>query len=188
MSDNGQTWLIILNKVGSVLRLVTLRLANQARGLVTQTRNVNTARIHAPSKIEMTQSPYIRTLLQVDDNLQNTDLITQLIARRSDLKLLTATSGHQGIEMACSYLPDVILMDIKMPGMDGHEAFQRLRKNPSTARIPVIALSSNAYKVEIKQCLDAGFFCYITKPYRIAELMAMIDAALNCAEENRPTT
>lgn len=159
-----------------------------ARGLVTQTRSVYTTSINAPSNIEMTQSVYIRTLLHVDDDQQNTDLITQLIARRSDLKLLTATNGHQGIQMACAYLPDVILMDIEMPSMDGREAFQRLRKNPSTARIPAIALSSNAYQVEIKQCLDAGFFSYITKPYRITELMAKIDAALNCAEENRPTT
>jgi CheY-like chemotaxis protein len=136
----------------------------------------------------MMQSPYIRTLLQVDDNRANAELIIQFIARRSDLRLLTATSGQQGVEMACSHLPDVILMDIVMPDMDGHEAFQRLRQNPATARIPVIALSSNAYKVEIKQCLDAGFFCYVTKPYKLNELMATIDAALKCVEGNRPAT
>jgi len=139
--------------------------------------------------IPITQAPILglqevgpssqRLLLQIEDNAANAEVIAQLIARRSDLKLLTAIDGYQGIEMANSHQPAVILMDMKMPGMNGLEAFVLLRNNPATAHIPVIALSSNAYKLEIKHCLEAGFFSYITKPFNIVELMAAIDAALD---------
>jgi CheY-like chemotaxis protein len=130
-------------------------------------------------ELQQAGSPPQRLLLQVEDNQANAELIKQIISRRDDLKLLTATDGNQGIEMASSHRPDVILMDMKMLGINGYEAFVRLRNNPATAHIPVIALSSNAHKNEIKQCLDAGFFQYLTKPFKITELMAVIDAALD---------
>ncbi len=117
-------------------------------------------------------------LLQVEDNLANAELLKQMIARRNDLKLLTATDGYMGVEMASTHQPDVILMDLRMPGMNGYEAFALLRNNAATAHIPVIALSSVAFKTEIEKCLGTGFFRFVTKPYKIVELMAVIDAAL----------
>jgi len=124
-----------------------------------------------------------RTVLQIEDNPANAEVVRLLVERRSDLKLRTATDGRQGIEMAFVLQPDVILLDMRMPGMSGLEVMLILRMNPATARIPVIALSSNAYPNEIKKCLDAGVFRYLTKPYKIDNLMAMIDAALHCASE-----
>ena len=100
----------------------------------------------------------------------------------------TATGGPEGIEMAVSLLPNVILLDIRMPGMSGLDVLPILRGNPATAHIPVIVLSSNAYPSEIEKCLGAGVFGYLSKPYRIDDLMALVDAALRYAPEERLTT
>ena len=128
-----------------------------------------------------------RTVLQIEDNPVNAEVVTQILARRRDLILQTAMDGPQGIAMACSLLPDVILLDMKMPGTSGLEVMLILRGNPATSHIPVVALSSNAYPSEIKECFSAGVFRYLTKPYRIEDLMSVIDAALQFAALNRPT-
>lgn len=118
------------------------------------------------------------TLLYVEDNPANLALVEQLIARRGDLKLLTAIDGHLGIELARAYLPDVILMDINLPGMSGYGALKRLHADPATAHIPVLALSANAVPRDIEKGLEAGFFRYLTKPIRVHEFMNALDVAL----------
>lgn len=120
-----------------------------------------------------------RTLLYVEDNPANLDLVTQLLSRRSDLKLLTAIDGNLGVQMARAYLPDVILMDINLPGITGYDALQILRTDPATAHIPVLALSANADPRDIDNALKAGFFQYLTKPIRIHEFMESLDFALD---------
>ena len=120
-----------------------------------------------------------RTLLYVEDNLPNLKLVEQIIARRPDLRLLTATDGKRGIESARLNQPEVILMDINMPGLTGLQALQILRCDPSTAHIPVIALSANAMPHDIAKGLEAGFFNYVTKPMRVDEFMEALDAALS---------
>jgi PAS domain S-box-containing protein len=121
------------------------------------------------------------TLLYVEDNPANLALVEQLIARRGDLKLLTAIDGHLGIELARAYLPDVILMDINLPGISGYGALKRLREDPLTAHIPVLALSANAVPRDIEKGLEAGFFRYLTKPIRVHEFMNALDLALQHA-------
>ncbi|MGA8004617.1 MAG: ATP-binding protein, partial [Burkholderiales bacterium] len=86
----------------------------------------------------------LRTLLYVEDNPANLELVEQIIARRPDLRLLGAADGDLGIEFARAYLPEVILMDINLPGLSGVEAMKILRADPLTAHIPIIALSANA--------------------------------------------
>jgi len=120
----------------------------------------------------------LRTLLYVEDNPANMALVEELVARRPDLRLLTAADGDVGIELARAYLPEVILMDINLPGISGTEALQVLRNDPATAHIPVVALSANAVPGEIKKGLDAGFFRYLTKPIMVGEFMDTLDAAL----------
>ncbi|MEO8384881.1 MAG: ATP-binding protein [Betaproteobacteria bacterium] len=120
----------------------------------------------------------LRTLLYVEDNLANLKLVQQIIARRADLCLLTATEAITGIAAARTNLPEVILMDINMPGMSGIDALQILRSDPLTAHIPIIALSANAMPHDITKGLEAGFFNYITKPMRVNEFMEALDAAL----------
>jgi CheY-like chemotaxis protein len=124
------------------------------------------------------------TLLYVEDNPANLALVEQLIARRGDLKLLTAIDGHLGIELARAYLPDVILMDINLPGISGYGALKILNEDRATAHIPVLALSANAVPRDIEKGLDAGFFRYLTKPIRVREFMDALDVALQHASEH----
>jgi signal transduction histidine kinase/ActR/RegA family two-component response regulator len=119
-----------------------------------------------------------RTLLCVEDNPANLMLVERLMARRADLRLLSASDGRRGIEMARAQLPDLILMDINLPGISGLKALQILRDDPLTAHIPVIALSANAMPRDIEKGLEAGFFRYLTKPIKVTEFMDTLDTAL----------
>jgi PAS domain S-box-containing protein len=123
------------------------------------------------------------TLLYVEDNLANMKLVEQLIARRPDLRLLTAVNGTLGIEVARTSQPTMILMDINLPGISGVEALKVLRGDPATAHIPVVALSANAMPRDIEKGLQAGFFRYLTKPIKINEFMHTLDAALEFAQQ-----
>ena len=122
-----------------------------------------------------------RSVLYVEDNPANLELVGQLIARRADLSLLSAADGPLGIEYARACLPDVILMDINLPGMSGIEAMKVLRADPGTAHIPVIALSANAVPRDIEKAMEAGFVNYITKPIMVTQFMDALDAALALA-------
>lgn len=124
-----------------------------------------------------------RTLLYVEDNPANLILVEQLIARRSDLKLLTAIDGHLGVQLARTYQPDVILMDINLPGISGFDALDILRNDAATAHIPVMALSANAVPRDIAKGMEAGFFRYLTKPIKVTEFMDALDVALQHASE-----
>jgi PAS domain S-box-containing protein len=125
-----------------------------------------------------------RTVLYVEDNPANLALVEQLIARRTDLKLLTAIDGHLGIQLARVCQPDVILMDINLPGISGFGALKILREDPATAHIPIMALSANAVPRDIERGIEAGFFRYLTKPIKVNEFMDALDVAMHYAAEN----
>jgi len=127
----------------------------------------------------------LRTLLYVEDNPANMELVEQLIARRQDLRLVTAVNGTLGIELARATQPQVILLDINLPGISGFQALKILREDPVTAHIPVVALSANAMPRDIAKGLQAGFFSYLTKPIQINEFMDVLDTALEHAEKDR---
>jgi CheY-like chemotaxis protein len=118
------------------------------------------------------------TLLYVEDNPENLKLVEQIIARRPEMSLLTAVTGMSGIEIARASHPDVILMDINLPELNGFEALKILRSDPITVHIPVIALSANAMTRDIKKGMEAGFFRYMTKPIKVNEFMEALDEAL----------
>ena len=122
------------------------------------------------------------TLLYVEDNPANRMLVEDLVARRSDIHLLTAGDASRGIEIARASLPDVILMDINLPGISGIQALGILAGDPATAHIPVVALSASAMPRDIAKGLEAGFFRYLTKPIKVNEFMHTLDVALNFAE------
>jgi CheY-like chemotaxis protein len=111
-------------------------------------------------------------------------LVEQLISRRSDLKLLTAINGHLGIVLARACQPDVILMDINLPGLSGFGALKILLNDPATAHIPVMALSANAVPRDIEKGMEAGFFRYLTKPIKVTEFMDALDVALHFASQH----
>ena len=119
-----------------------------------------------------------RTLLCVEDNPANLKLVERLLERRPDIRLLSARDGRGGVEMARAHQPDVILMDINLPGINGITALRILAEDAATAHIPVVALSANAMPHDIEKGLRAGFFRYMTKPIKVSEFMATLDAAL----------
>jgi PAS domain S-box-containing protein len=129
-------------------------------------------------------NPALRTLLYVEDNPANMMLVEHIIANLPEVKMLGARNGYLGIELAHSHHPDVILMDINLPGISGIEALNLLRKDPVTEHIPVIALSANAMPHDIEKGLEAGFFRYLTKPIKVNEFMTTLDDALKFAESN----
>ena len=139
----------------------------------------------APQAISTAQSldgTKVRTLLYVEDNLANMELVAQLIARRANLRLLRAEDGVRGIVLARTHLPDVILMDINLPGISGLHALSLLREDPLTRHIPILALSANAMPRDIEKGLEAGFYRYLTKPIKIGEFMEALDQSLELAK------
>jgi CheY-like chemotaxis protein len=120
----------------------------------------------------------LRTLLYVEDNPANLALVQQIIGRHLEMRLITAVNGSLGIELALEHRPEVILMDINLPGINGFEVLKILRSEPATAQIPVIAISANAMPRDISKGEEAGFFRYLTKPIRVDELMDAVNAAL----------
>ncbi len=139
----------------------------------------------APAGPQTPEGTPPRTLLYVEDNPSNLELVEQLVARRPDLHLLSAADGNLGVEFALAYHPEVILMDITLPGISGIEAMKILRANPATAQIPIIALSANAIPRDIEKALAAGFFDYLTKPIKIDKFMEVLDAALAFSGKTR---
>ena len=153
----------------------------------------NVAPQHAVGEVEPTvvvqpqlpKGARLRILLYVEDNPANLKLVEQLIARRPELRLLTAVTGHLGIKMARTSQPEIILMDINLPDISGIEVMKILREDPATAHIPIVALSANAMPSDIEKGLAAGFFRYLTKPIKVNEFMDTLDVALEYAEKWR---
>ncbi|QTN28799.1 PAS domain S-box protein [Rhodoferax sp. AJA081-3] len=133
--------------------------------------------------VHVVAGPHVYTVLYVEDNPANLMLVEALIERRSDMRLLSARNGPSGIEIARTVRPDVILMDINLPGMSGTKALAILTADPATAHIPVIAISANAMPSDIAKGLAAGFFRYLTKPIRVDQFMETLDEVLTLGSE-----
>ena len=117
-------------------------------------------------------------ILIVEDNLKNLKLFSILI-KSQGFEVITAENGEEGVEKAISNLPDLILMDIQMPIMDGLTAFKELKTDPRVNDIPVIALTSYAMKGDREKFLDEGFTGYISKPVRKNSFFQIINEILN---------
>ena len=136
----------------------------------------------APIQARVQHDAALRTLLYVEDNRANMQLVEQIIARRPDMRLLSAGDGTRGIALARIHQPEVILMDINLPGISGIQVLKILSEDPATAHIPVIAISANAMPHDIQRGLEAGFLRYLTKPIKVKEFMDALDMALELAE------
>jgi len=132
----------------------------------------------ADSSLSSTTGRGNRVILYVEDDTSNLELMSEVINHFPGLSLVSATTGEEGIDLARTIMPDVIFMDINLPGIDGYETNIRLKKEPRTAEIPVIALSAAAMPHDIAKGIDAGFRTYLTKPFNIEEIMNAIDSAL----------
>ena len=117
-------------------------------------------------------------VLYIEDNSDNLELVRLALKKLPYVKFLSAPDAPLGIELAITSRPNLILMDIQLPGMDGITALGYLKKNNATRAIPVIALSANAMASDVKNALKMGFSAYVTKPIRIENFLRVIEGFL----------
>ena len=137
------------------------------------------AAIEAAASLPDTQGSADYSILYIEDNPANLRFMTHLLGRRSNLNLLTAMDPSAGLALARAHQPDLILLDIHLPGMDGYEVFDHLQANQTTSHIPVIAVSANAMPNDIARARAAGFREYVTKPININMFLPTLDTVLN---------
>ncbi len=114
-------------------------------------------------------------VLYVEDNVANLRMVERLLARYAQYEMMSAPDAELGVELARSHRPDLILMDINLPGMDGYAALRWLRAHKETSAIPVVALSANAMQNDIQRGLSAGFDAYLAKPVSMNELLDTLE-------------
>ena len=117
-------------------------------------------------------------ILLVEDNEMNRDMLARRLERKG-YEVVIAIDGQEAVRMAQSLTPDLILMDIRLPVMDGWEAMQRIKTMPETQSIPIIALTAHAMAGDMEKCLDAGCDDYDTKPIDLPRLLEKMQALLN---------
>lgn len=154
---------------------------------LTDAQQLVTLTLQSPIPRDGNGYPELRTLLYVEDNPANLMLVEDLARQRPGIRLLSARDGVSGIAMARSHLPDMILLDINLPGINGLQVLALLAADPATAHIPVVALSANAMPRDIECGLQAGFSSYLTKPIRIDQFMTTLDLTIKAATA-RPKT
>jgi CheY-like chemotaxis protein len=116
-------------------------------------------------------------LLYVEDNEMNRDMLSRRLQRRG-FEVLIAADGEQGVAMAAAERPDLILMDMSLPVLDGWEATRRLKAEPDTRRIPIIGLTAHAMATDRAKCLEVGCDDYDTKPVELGRLLEKIERLL----------
>ncbi len=119
------------------------------------------------------------TVLYIEDDEANRQLVEFIMARRTDLTLILAENGYNGIEKAVKHTPNVILLDLSLPDIDGFTVLKKLLEDEKTKEIPVIAISGNSAPMDIDTGLKAGFKGYLAKPVNIEKLYTAIDANLS---------
>ncbi|NND99865.1 MAG: response regulator [Pirellulaceae bacterium] len=119
----------------------------------------------------------MKRILLVEDNELNCDMLRRRLERRG-FEVITADDGQKGIDTAESEMPDLILMDMSLPVIDGWDATRRLKANPATGSIPVLALTAHAMEGEREKALAAGCDDYDTKPVDLSRLLEKIEAIL----------
>ena len=117
-------------------------------------------------------------ILLVEDNEMNWDMLSRRLRRRG-FEVIIATDGKQGVDMAVSELPDLILMDMSLPVLDGWEATRQIKMAPKTQAIPIIALTSHAMRGDRERALSAGCDDYDIKPIEFQRLLGKIEALLD---------
>ncbi len=120
-----------------------------------------------------------RTVLYVEDNLATIGLMEEVFSMRPQIHLLTAMQGGLTLELAREHRPDLIVLDLHLPDIQGDEVLAQLRADPRTAGIPVVMCSADATERRRKQLLAAGAHAYLTKPVKVQRFLRMLDEVLN---------
>ena len=117
-------------------------------------------------------------IVYIEDNPSNIAFMRDLMSELASVELITAATAELGLELVRAHQPAAVIMDINLPGMSGFDALKRLKEWPETRHIPVIALSAAALTRDTSRALDAGFYRYLTKPVRVAELTRVLEEIL----------
>jgi CheY-like chemotaxis protein len=123
------------------------------------------------------------TILYIEDNLYNVQLVERLLLQRPDIALLTSVQGGPGIGLAQVRHPDLILLDVHLPDINGFEVLERLRLDATTSHIPIVVLSADATPGQVRRFRDAGANEYLTKPLDLKLLLSLIDNYLGELQE-----
>jgi len=140
--------------------------------------------IHIPAPSPAPAAPTARphfpavglSVLYIEDNPANVEVVARFLRSRPEMRLLSAMSGRAGLECAVRDLPDIILLDLHLPDLQGDEVLNELKAEPATAAIPVVVLSADASRGVIHRLLASGAFAYLTKPIELAELGELLDS------------
>lgn len=120
----------------------------------------------------------MKRILVVDDNSSSRELVKFALEREADYQIEEAANGHDALSRIRRILPDLILMDIQMPEMDGYETLRQIRAHPSCNRVPVVAITAFAMLDDRQKAFEAGFDGYFAKPINIAALRTQIESLL----------
>jgi CheY-like chemotaxis protein len=115
------------------------------------------------------------SILYIEDNPANVEVVARFLRTRPEMRLLSATCGLAGLECAVRDVPDIILLDLNLPDLQGEEVLNELKAEPATAAIPVVVLSADASRGVIHRLLAGGAFAYLTKPIDLGELGELLD-------------
>jgi len=134
-----------------------------------------------------------RTALYIEDNLSNLKLIQRVLTQRPEIKLIAAMHGRMGLDLAREHRPDVILLDLQLPDMSGREILEALKVQPATREIPVVVISADATKGQVRELLAAGARAYLTKPLDVPQFLKVLDGETNGraasgSDEGEPTS
>jgi signal transduction histidine kinase/ActR/RegA family two-component response regulator len=119
-----------------------------------------------------------RKVIYVEDNPSNVALMRSILARRPQVELVVAHTGPLGLDLAQAHVPDLMIIDINLPGMNGLDLCRRIKSNPRTRDVPCIALTASAMPKDLQEGLEAGFEKYLTKPLNVAAFLKDLDSLL----------
>ena len=144
-----------------------------------------TATVRASSRAVLGVPATAHTVLYVEDNLATIALVESIFALRPNIRLITAMQGGMAVELAREQQPDLVILDLHLPDINGEEVIHRLRDDPRTAEIPVVMYSADATERQVDRVLAAGAQAYLTKPARVSEFLGMLDRTLESGRRRR---
>jgi PAS domain S-box-containing protein len=130
--------------------------------------------------------PQARTVLYIEDNLSNVRLVERILARRAHIRTIVAMQGELGVELAREHRPDLVLLDLNLPDINGEEVLARLRSEPSNRDVPVVIVSADATTRQIERLLSSGATAYLTKPLVVEQFLRIIDEHLGAVPVTTP--
>lgn len=133
-------------------------------------------KVAPPGAIQVPPNTAPCTLLYIEDNASNLRLVERIPARRPEITLLSAGEGTRGLELARQHHPDLIMLDLHLPDMQGDEILRHLRADPHTAAIPIVMISADATTAQIARLCAAGASDYLTKPIDVRQFLTLVDS------------